>query len=311
MAILTIAIPFHGDKLSLLIQLLKSIDNQIQVDYSKIKVLVSNDGGMELDITDINASILNYSIKVIHNPECNGSSYNRQILVDNINTTYFTFVDYDDILVNAASLACMLHELEHVEEHDVFAFPFLKETTTGEFIDQTMQDGYLHGKVFRTTYIRKIGLKFLPNIHYHTDTYFSKAALDNTTRIYTPKNLFLLYLNNNSMNKESDYNREGFFDFAQSQIQRLEFAEKTKKCQNISEVIMNTFMYLFASYCENDYAKQNANRFKELVHPIYERYKSFLLDRKNHSIAQQMEEQFNIRNTPMFLYNFYSFWAGF
>ena len=145
-------------------QAISSVASQDALD--KIKLTVVDDNS-EQPYDYLLKDYHYMNIEVVRKQTNTGCGQSRQYGVDRCNSKYFMFLDTGDCLYSPCVVK-QLCELMESEMLDSLYTDFLEELKNGEYRIRKGTTGWMHGKVFRTDYIRSNNIRF-NNTRLHED----------------------------------------------------------------------------------------------------------------------------------------------
>ena len=238
------------------------LDSLLKQTLSDIEIICINDGS-----TDNTAQILEkYSdihknIKVYHR-ENSGLSVSRNFAIDVANGEYISFVDSDDWvspdfyekLYNAAKkyeadVACT-NLLRTGGETDYYIVKIDKYRTAEKVkykykYAHIPESNYVMNKIYKTSEIKRINLRFEPNIYYE-DVEFSHKALYYMKKLVTVPEAVYYYRDNpvsivNTVSKkhERDYYNSFFkaLDFVQRKRIKIDYSKYPYEYKNSIKIL--------------------------------------------------------------------------
>lgn len=176
---LDILVPRHKEDFSVLKPLLDSIAVQQCVDFSKIGVIVVDDGG-ESQLDEGLFKPYPFRTKYLKAPR-RGVSATRNECLKASKADYVMFCDADDMFANACGLWIVAREMDSEDGFDALVSNFIEETRTPDtkepvFVNHEMDSTFVHGKVFRRKYLTKNRIRFNPKLTIHEDSFFNILA---------------------------------------------------------------------------------------------------------------------------------------
>ena len=175
--VLSIVIPTCNSDLIDLLCLLFSIRSQTAMDWSRVEVILVNDGGEPFpeDCFDILAPMqirqINLEINV-------GPGMARQAGIDAAHGRYLMFCDADDTLHNTGVISTMLQTIMSMsgDEPDILMSKWYEEAlgSDGGYIYVTHDSDWtwMHGKMIRAEFLREHNIRHHPDLRIHEDSYF-------------------------------------------------------------------------------------------------------------------------------------------
>jgi len=176
---LQILIPQYKETEDVIATLLKSIDIQQNVDLKNdVGVIICNDGS-DVILSDEFLKQFSYDIKYIKNPH-KGVSATRNACLDAATADYVMFCDADDMFYNMCGLWIVFREIEN-GGFNALSSVFIEETRnpqTGEhiYINREMDSTFVHGKIYRRSYLNINKIRFNDSLTIHEDSYFNCLA---------------------------------------------------------------------------------------------------------------------------------------
>lgn len=177
MAKLDIIIPCYKAKKTIA-RTLHSIAMQSIVDDLQV-VIVNDCDGLNYDSIIDTASFGDLNIRYITKEENGGAGMARQYGIDHSESEYIMFVDADDCLASAFSCELLLCEAKK-SDADLVVSAFDndmrigKQVAIGETIDSST---WLHGKVFKRSYLAENNICFKEDMRTNEDVYFNQLVL--------------------------------------------------------------------------------------------------------------------------------------
>ncbi len=183
---LSVIVPFHNTPSDTLATIAASIGIQ-QVITDKIELIFIEDGPSRIDgvlttfkLEDFIASKELLSRSSLYTlPENVGPGLARQMGLNKANGRYVMFCDADDVLYSSVILHLMVSAIDD-EGADYLSTNWVEETGPGNYILHEQEISWVHGKMFRRSFLEKHGIQFHPELRVHEDTYFSSIAIDMT-----------------------------------------------------------------------------------------------------------------------------------
>lgn len=177
---LSIIIPRYMESEKNVFPLLSSINNQVGIDFDDIEVIVVNDGNGRGPLNDDFLSIFDFHIAQINLSENCGPGVARQVGLDNSSGQYILFCDADDILHNVGVIGAFIHELE-INVPDILLSIWLEEYKTADgktvYLQHENEGTWVHGKVFRSQFLKSNNIRFHDTLRVHEDSYFMAIAI--------------------------------------------------------------------------------------------------------------------------------------
>lgn len=193
---LQILIPQYKETQEIINPLLQSIALQQNVDLKNdVGVIICNDGSeVLLDENYLNS--FPYEIKYIKN-EHKGVSATRNACLDAATADYVMFCDADDMFFNVCGLYIIFREIEK-EGFNALMSIFIEETRdfrTGEvvYVNREMDSTFVHGKVYRRSFLQYNNIRWNDSLTIHEDSYFNCLAQKLAGEVKYCQNPFYLW----------------------------------------------------------------------------------------------------------------------
>lgn len=176
---LQILIPQYNETDEVVRTLLNSIEVQQNVDLeNEVGVIICNDGS-DTFLSDELINGYTFPIEYYKEPH-RGVSATRNACLDRATADYVMFCDADDMFFNACGLYILFREFE-LGGFDALFSAFIEETRepmTRDIVYITRQQDstFVHGKVYRRSYLKKQKIRWNDNLTIHEDSYFNFLA---------------------------------------------------------------------------------------------------------------------------------------
>lgn len=192
---LQILIPQYKETDSVIRPLLDSIEIQQNVDLkNEVGVIIVNDGS-DVKLSQEFLDRYSYDIKYIQ-AEHGGVSATRNRALDEATADYIMFCDADDMFYNACGLYILFREMND-EGFDALVSVFIEETRINDrkevaYINHQIDQTFVHGKVYRLSYLRDNNIRWNDALTIHEDSYFNCLAMKSTETVkYCPTPFYL------------------------------------------------------------------------------------------------------------------------
>lgn len=172
--------------------LLDSISLQQHVDMRDLGVIICHDGE---DIQDLTFPKYQYTIEQIKIPHL-GVSAARNACLDHATADYVMFCDADDMFFNMCGLYIVFREMLG-DGFNALVSAFVEETKdqrTGDtvYLNHDIDYTFVHGKIYRRSYLISNKIRFNDALTIHEDSYFNALAQRITKEIkYCPQPFYL------------------------------------------------------------------------------------------------------------------------
>lgn len=172
---LSVIIPYYTEQPQDILPILSSLNNQIDVDFREIEVILVNDGNQNKLPDSFLKLFGSLAIRCVYLEENRGAGVARQAGIDNAAGEYLMFCDADDFLFSANVLRLFFDDIDK-HHPDVIASLWLEEhdMESGKFRYITYENeiAWLHGKVIERKFLRENNIRFHEKLRAHEDTYF-------------------------------------------------------------------------------------------------------------------------------------------
>lgn len=248
--LLDIIIPQYNEDENVIKYLLNSINNQKDVDFSQVKITIVNDcSNVKLSDSFLN-SFNNLNISYIENDKNTGPGLARQKGIDNTNSDFIMFCDSDDELYDLNSLHVITDFISKYEPLYLVTNIVVEIGNEGKYIEiKKGKDTYpwMHGKVYKRSFLNENDIRFHPLIRHLEDSYFTTSILG----VIDPKKIAYLdyatyrWKNNNKSltrdTKKYSYAVNTFDDFFNSPLYTYEFLSKKNSKMKFNYIISSIF----------------------------------------------------------------------
>ena len=176
---LQILIPQYNETDEVVRTLLNSIEVQQNVDLkNEVGVIICNDGS-DTFLSDELINGYTFPIEYYKEPH-RGVSATRNACLDRATADYVMFCDADDMFFNACGLYILFREFE-LGGFDALFSAFIEETREPitkdvVYITRQQDSTFVHGKVYRRSYLKKQKIRWNDKLTIHEDSYFNFLA---------------------------------------------------------------------------------------------------------------------------------------
>lgn len=192
---LQILIPQYNETEEVITPLLKSLAIQQGIDLSEIGVIIVNDGS-EVILSEAFLHSFPFSVEYIR-AEHGGVSAARNRALEASTAEYVMFCDADDMFFNMCGLYIVFREMAG-DGFNALVSVFVEETRnpqTGErvYINHQMDSTFVHGKIYRRSYLTNNNIKWDNRLTVHEDSYFNCLAQKLTAQLKYCQQPFYLW----------------------------------------------------------------------------------------------------------------------
>lgn len=176
---LSIVIPRYKETEKDIFPLLSSIAGQLGVDFSRLEIIIANDGGGAGPLDRDFLELFDLEIRQVSLPENRGPGVARQAGLDAARGDYVMFCDADDTLHSVGVLGALIQEAE-ANVPDILTSEWLEEMAnpTGgyTYITHQIENTWMHGKLLRRRFLEQNKIRFHEELRVHEDSYFLSIA---------------------------------------------------------------------------------------------------------------------------------------
>lgn len=192
---LQILVPQYQETEEVIRPLLDSIALQQSVPMSEIGVIIANDGS-DCNLSKDFLEGYPFRVEYLHRPN-RGVSATRNACLDHATADYVMFCDADDMFLNMCGLYIIFREMAG-DGFNVMVSVFVEESRnpqTGEpvYINHEMDSTFVHGKVFRRSFLTSNNIRWNDALKVHEDSYFNCLAQKCTSGIKYCQQPFYLW----------------------------------------------------------------------------------------------------------------------
>ena len=181
---LDIIIPQYKETEEVIKPLLTSIENQVGISKDIFQVTIVNDHS-DCKLSDAFLKSFSYPIQYLETPENGGGGMARQWGVDHTSNPLIMFCDADDRFFDCTSLlnifnAMRFNNIKTGKTFNMLTSSFYEEhiEANGKGYDLIKHEKptmiWMHGKIFRRSFLEKYNIRFLPGLRTFEDTFFGK-----------------------------------------------------------------------------------------------------------------------------------------
>lgn len=296
MSKLQILIPQYSEDDNKIKPLLDSIAIQQDIDFNDIEVFIGNDGSdTKLSIDFLKT----YKFRIqYHYFEHGRLAATRKKLFDLVTAPYIMYCDADDEFICTIALSQILQLVD--KGFDMLVCDFMEQNAfpDGRIIHIPHQKDpvFVHGKVYRTEFLRENRIEWHPELHEHQDSPFNVLALtcSKNTKYFN----FPIYMWCN--NKESICRRNGIYHTPNTWPHMLDSYQALVNDLKDRGLGMEARYYakyaLYATYYEMSHpvwkeekvAQQRLNTYKRLAEFVNTNY--MLIKNCNEKLEEKMKE---------------------
>jgi len=278
---LQILIPQYKETEQVIKPLLDSINNQLDVDFKEIGVIICNDGSDVL-LTDSFLNQFKFDVKYIK-AEHGGVSKTRNTLLDYATADYIMYCDADDKFHDMLGLFYIFDKIEE-EPFDVLVSKFISEQMENDemLLSYVNNDDstFVHGKVLRRNYLLAKDIRWCEELTVHEDCYFNVLAQTLTENVVHYPNSFYMWCHNpSSVTRQSEDFKIKTYDKYIKSVGKLIDELIRRDCYDcaVTNVANLTFQVFYSINCkdwfDNEYRPVVENEFKNFFHKYKDLWK--------------------------------------
>lgn len=195
------------------------------------------------------------NINILKKDKNSGCGQSRQYGIDHTTCEYFMFLDSDDVLFSCNSVAVLLNKINQ-SRCDVITSNFYGEDENGEYQLYDHNMVWMHGKIYRTDYIKHDNIRF-------NETRSNEDSAYNAIIKYSKGNIgfvdavtYIWKHNPYSITRQNDFLFDGMKEFIDNAIyavdELLRLHAKTKNIiECVSQYMITLYAYSILFYYEN------------------------------------------------------------
>ena len=291
---LTIIVPQYKEPISIVSELLNSINNQQYVDFSNIEVLIGNDGSNVIlkqeELTGYKFPVTYYAFKHV------GVSAVRNALLKKAKGDYIIFCDADDCFISLLAISRML-SFARENNADLVMSAFIESSLRDNkiyFISHEQDVDHLHGNMYKREYLINNNIFFPVNITANEDSIFNDFAIYSTEKKFvTNFETYLWKYNPNSVvRSDRDFSLKHQHILLEHNLTFIDFLLKNNHINEarnrIASTIYQTYTLLYTAnplWFDKKY-ENTRNIIVELSKKLYNKYKEEYKNVPENSFAE-------------------------
>lgn len=304
--LLSIIIPRYNETEYELFPLLTSINNQVGINFDDIEVILSNDGGGDIQIDGTLFDIFNFDIRQVYLTENKGPGVARQNGLDHAYGDYVMFCDADDILHSVAVIGAFISEIKQYEP-DILSSSWLEEIKDQEghvaYLTKEIENTWMFGKVLKRSFLSKHNICFHDDLRVHEDSYFlsiaaelaeSRRHLNMVTYVWRFKPDSITRRNNGLYTWDS---MPTFIDALIMSIKELEDRGYDKLSRKVAQFICYIYFTTQSTIWSTEevriYLDAMEDRFKERIKPYWMYYNALTKEEIAQIYSAERNRNFN------------------
>lgn len=142
---------------------------QRRVDWSEVAVTMIHDGSPKFP--DEYFSGFPFEVKQVCLPH-GGISASRNYAIDHSDAEWIKFCDFDDMFAGVYSLSRITDAIEKPSSFNAVCFPIIIDLCNGELPVVETSQVFVHGRIFRTSFLRDHHVRFNESLSFSEDFAF-------------------------------------------------------------------------------------------------------------------------------------------
>jgi len=268
---LSVIIPYYQDER--IKGLIKMLTKQT-LPHNEFKVIIVDDCSKKpLSLSDLEIDDL--MVNIIRLPENYGAGVARAKGLYECDTEYITFMDSDDAIFDYT----LKEMVDHIGDNDILVTTFIEEKHINNEvcgIPHIEDKTWMHGKLYKVSYLKDNHINFHPNLRYNEDGYFNTIAFACSDKIVIYDKATYLWQNN----QESTVRKNGgeyaftrFLDYIKSQHFAMYNLYKRDN-EHLMDLCLGVFMYCYYYFNLKQWKEP---RYKKNYDECIQAFKSFYL----------------------------------
>ena len=249
---LSIIIPQYKEDLGTIQKLLNSIENQKQVDFKQLEVIIVNDHSDFMPSADIGKDY-EFKVKVYQTKKNEGPGLARQLGISKAKGKYLFFLDADDCLISCIALRYIMN---YEGDADIVKGKFFNESAN------KVDDGWtwVHGKFYRKAFLEENQLSFPKELRVNEDAYFNMLAGSYANTIEEIDEIITFWAKNpNSITREnsSDFTVKCFGDYLKGKLLGFRKLKEDGYCDSLKANLLDLFVYSYYYFQTREFFRGN------------------------------------------------------
>ena len=261
----------------------------------KLNVYIVNDGS-EKSYANYVRFYKNFfnSIKELKIKANKGSGFARKYGLKHSNAEFIVFLDSDDCLYYPFAIEKLYNQIND-NKSDIVISNVLEEMENNNFIVKNYPIEYLHGKIYRRSYLKKNNINF-DDSRLMEDILFNKTIFLQNPKITNLDSITYVWKNSkNSLTRKENFIFETIGIYIENNLCAIKNALKgTPNKEKISECIYECITYFYLCYICSPEKKYFTNAFK-LFNDLIDLYEKFPIDefKKKYVFSQNFNDLIN------------------
>ena len=315
---LDIIIPQYKETEEIIKPLLTSIENQVGISKDIFQVTIVNDHS-DCKLSEAFLKSFSYPIRYLETPENGGGGMARQYGIDNTSNPLIMFCDADDRFFDCTALlnlfnSIRVNNVKSGKEFNLLSSSFYEEhiEADGAGYDLIKHEKptmiWMHGKIFRRSFLKKYHIRFLPGLRTFEDTFFGKCVAmlaPQDTQIHCNYYTYLWVRNPNSVTSnwnhdDKDYlywNNNDYLMCNSNLLKRIkEEQPQNSRLKELAWVDLFFTFFLLQLKEFNDTDEETKVKIDNMYNFIYEVLDSYEEELKSTSMPIRLKYYTTLRN---------------
>ena len=269
---LSILVPHYGETFEEVKPLLDSVAFQQNIDFSKIEVVICDDGPDAVDLTE-HLKGYEYDIKYLRCTK-GGVSKQRNNAFDSSTGEYVAWCDADDQYYHCLAFWLIFNEMAVSNPDGSIGFKalistFLEESRHPEtkqtlFLDRQQDMTFVHGKVFNRKFLVDNHIRFFDNLTIHEDNVLMAQVQAVTKEIkYCPVPFYLWKWRDNSIcRRDKKYILKTLNNMIDSHTEVIEWCKKYNHLNVVTERVIFAVYDLYYTMSTKEWIDQENKEYR-------------------------------------------------
>lgn len=304
--LLSIIIPRYNETEYEIFPLLSSINIQLGINFDDIEVIISNDGGADIQIDGTLFDIFNFDVRQVYLSENKGPGVVRQNGIDHAYGDYVMFCDADDILHSVAVLGAFISEIKTYNP-DMVSSSWIEEFKDQEnkivYLTKEIDNTWMFGKILKRSFLSKHNIRFHDELRVHEDSYFLSIAAELAeSRRHLNMVTYVWKFNPNSITRRNNglYTWDSMPTFIDALVMSIKELE-SRGYERLSRKVVQFICYIYFTSQSaiwrteevREYLEAMEQRFREQIAPFWKYYKSFTKEEISQVYSAERDRTFS------------------
>lgn len=271
---LDILVPHFNETSEEVKPLLDSIAIQQHVDFSKIKVIIANDGP---EAAKLKFPRYPFEVQILDMPK-GGVSAARDFAFQHSKADYVMFCDCDDMLWSVAGIWLVLNEAKK-SSFDYMVSSFIEETKMLPkdeitYITHDIDSTFVHGKVIKRKFLKKSKIRWNPKLTVHEDSYFNMLCLKLAEKpVHCPIPFYLWKWRDSSVCRhDPKYILKTFNNMLESSTALVNELIKRDKLKEAAEIAVQMIIDSYLTMNKREWLDQENQEYRKSTELRFQKY---------------------------------------